>query len=124
MLLAHNLGDYGHTRFRLGFLKQAESVYAHSLKRIRRGTRLKRSASQQRRARIFNRSCHLYYLLFALDRAGTGNNLKMSASEFVSAYVHYSVVRMKFAVCVFIRLLNASYALYNVERADKVDIYL
>ena len=113
MLGVHDLGHDGRTGGAARQLEQIQTLAAHTLKRVGRGAGLERAAAQQGSA------CRLYPLgavgdlLLALNAARPGNDRKVAAADLDTLHVDNAVVRVEFAVGLFVGLGHAAAGLYH-----------
>ena len=113
MLGVHDLGHNGRTGGAARQLEQVQTLAAHTLKRVGGGAGLERTAAQQGSA------CRLYPLgavgdlLLAFNAARPGDDCKVAAADLDALYVDNAVVRVEFAVGLFVGLGHAAAGLHH-----------
>ena len=113
VLGVHDLGHDGRTGGAARQLEQVQTLAAHTLKGVGRGTGLERTAAQQGSA------CRLYPLgavgdlLLALNAARPGDDCKVATADLDTLHVDNAVVRVELAVGLFVGLGHAAAGLYH-----------
>ena len=59
-----------------------------------------------------------------LHRAGAGDHHEVAAADLCAAHVDDGIGVVEFAVCIFIRFLNAAHGFHHVQRGDQIDVQL
>ena len=122
MVDAHDFGDNGQTGCFFGFQQVIQPFLAQSLEGVWGGARLECAATQQSCAGSLDRIGYRNHLLTTFHRAGTGDDLKMSAADFSAADIDDGVVRVEFAVGIFIGLLDSFDFGNGVHRFDVIGV--
>ncbi|MPM82910.1 hypothetical protein SDC9_129972 [bioreactor metagenome] len=120
----HQLGDNGKTRLLPGDLQKIEALSAQPLEGVGGGAGLERAAPKHGGAAGLHGLGDGHHLLLALHGAGTRHNCQRAAADLGVPDLDHGVLRVKFAVCVFIRLLHPLDVIHNVKRGDQVDVQL
>ena len=113
VLGVHDLGHNGRTGGAARQLEQVQTLAAHTLKRVGGGAGLEGTAAQQGSA------CRLYPLgavgdlLLALNAARPGDDRKVAAADLDTLHVDNAVVRVEFAVGLFVWLGHAAAGLHH-----------
>ena len=119
----HDLGDDRQARGFLCFQEQLDAFSAHALEGVWRGARLECAAAQDRCAGSLDALCHLDDLRFAFNRAWTSDQRQRAAADLCVADFDDRILRMEFAVRVFVWFLDAGDALDNFQRFDELNVY-
>ena len=117
--------DFRHDRQSGGLLclnQQADALRAESLEGIRRGARFESAAAQHTGARFCHGIRHIADLLLCLNRAGARNAQEIAAADFGIAHFNHGIIRMEFAVCIFIGFLNPLHIFHDIECLDHINI--
>ena len=104
MLGVHDLGHNGRTGGAARQLEQIQTLTAHTLKRVGGGAGLERTAAQQGAVGD---------LLLALNATRPGDDCKVAAADLDAFYVDNAVVRVEFAVGLFVGLGHAAAGLHH-----------
>ncbi len=99
----HQLSDDGHAGGVLGVQQQTNALHSFALKRVGRGAGLVGAPPHGAGSGGLYRLGHPHHLALALYRAGTGDHYQfVSADGHAAAHIDYRVVRVVFAVGLFV----------------------
>ena len=113
MLGVHDLGDDGGTGGTAGQLEQVQTLAAHALKGVGGGAGLECAAAQQGSTGSLDPLGTVGDLFLALDAAGAGDDREVSAADLNAVHINDAVVRVEFAVGLFVRLRYAAAGLHH-----------
>ena len=123
VLVTHDLGDNRQTGLLLCLEQQADALVVQSLESVRRGSRFKRAAAQHNCSRLLDRTGNRGDLLGCFDRAGTCDNSKITCTDTHTCHIHHGILRMEFAVCLFVWLLDSLNPFDNIHRSHLADVH-
>ena len=108
MLVVHQLGHDGLAGDCAGLLQQLQTFGAQALKAVGAGAWLERAAAQDAGPSGLHPLRHKGDLLLALNAAGAAHDGKVAAADLVTADIDHGVIRVEFAVGLFVRLGHAA----------------
>ena len=124
LAFTHDFRNNGKSCFFLCQKEKPESLLFQPLKRVRRRSRLKGTASQKGCAASFYRFSHKADLLFCFNRTGTCNHGKISFSNLLSGHLNHRIFRMEATVSQFKGFRDPPYIRNNRDRPKPVFIQM